>query len=267
MKAQLAIQKVLHERLLEAQKTNPRYSIRAYSKKVGVHFAALSLILNGKRNVSLKLAQRIAERLGLDPQERSELLDLFPKSRSSTLRPPGVSSGEVLGAQYLEFNAHQFKVAAEWEHFAVLSLLQCNEFRSEPSWIAARLNITEHRARQVVNRLIELGLLYVDSAGVLQRAKKNYRTPDDFESVILKKSHEQSLELAKSSLYRDAVDDRDFTSVTVAVSPKNIRTAKERIRKFQDELCDLLEEGRRTEVYRLSVQLFPLTSLNSGEVV
>ena len=35
--------------------------------------------------------------------------------------------------------------------------------------------------------------------------------------------------------------------------------AKARMRKFRDELCDYLEEGEKTEVYELSLQLFPRT--------
>ena len=173
------------------------------------------------------------------------------------------TSGEVLEPTYLQLNAQQFRVAAEWEHFAVLSLLQCSDFRSEIEWIARRLGITEARASQVVSRLLELGLLAADAEGKLSRSEKNYRTPDDTADVSLKKCHEQSLELARESLYRDSVDERDFTSVTVAVNPKNLRTAKEMIRKFQDELCDRLEDGTRTEVYRLSVQLFPLSTLSA----
>jgi uncharacterized protein (TIGR02147 family) len=261
MQAQMAIQKLLTERLSEAQAKNPGFSIRAFSTRVGVHFAALSAILAGKRNVSRKLATRIADRLYLDPQERAELLALFPEPKASARR--GVSAGEVLAPTYLQLNAQQFRVAAEWEHFAVLSLLQCSEFRSEIEWIARRLALTEARAKAVVSRLLELGLLTIDADGVLSRSEKNYRTPDDTADVSLKKCHEQTLELARESLYRDSVTERDFTSVTVAVDPKNLRTAKEMIRKFQDDLCDRLEDGTRTEVYRLSVQLFPLSTLSA----
>lgn len=264
MKAQLAIQTLLQTRFAEAQRTNPRYSLRGFAKKVGVHFAALSAILNGKRNVSRKLAARIAERLYLDPQERAELLVLFPETKASARR--GIAKGEVIEPTYLELNAQQFRIAAEWEHFAVLSLLQCAEFRSESPWIAARLNITEARAAQVVARLLELGLVALDGGGKLARSERNFRTPDDVADLSLKKSHEQTLSLARESLYRDSVEHRDFTAVTVAVAPKNLRAAKEMIRKFQDDLCDRLEDGERTEVYRLSVQLFPLSKLEQENV-
>lgn len=261
MHAQIAIQKLLNERLSEAQAKNPSFSIRAFSARVGVHFAALSAILAGKRNVSRKLAARIADRLYLDPQERAELLALFPEPRSKTTR--GRVVGERPDWTYLELNARQIRVAAEWEHFAVLSLLQCAEFVSETAWLARRLAITETRAGQVVGRLLEVGLLTLGAEGKLARSERNYRTPDDTADVILKKCHEQTLELARASLYRDSVEERDFTSVTVPVNPRNLRAAKEMIRKFQDDLCDRLEDGTRTEVYRLSVQLFPLSALSA----
>ena len=81
MKEQLAIQNLLRTKLSEIQKTNSQYSLRSYSKKVGIHVGALSCIINGKRNVSEKLAERIINRLLLDPQERSEIMALFPKKR------------------------------------------------------------------------------------------------------------------------------------------------------------------------------------------
>jgi uncharacterized protein (TIGR02147 family) len=262
MKEQVAVQNLLRTRLTDIQKSNPQYSLRAFAKKVDIHAGALSSILNGKRNVSRQLAERIAEKLFLDPQERSELLGLFPEKR----RPlaAGLESG-VLHARYLEFNASQFKIVAEWEHFAVMSLLNCANFESDPKWIADRLGITESRAKQVLERLVQLELFRLDETGNYIRQPRSYRTSDDIANVSLNKCHEQTLELAKLSLYRDSVKQRDFTSITMAIDPSKIPEAKERIRKLQDELSDILESGDRTEVYRMAVQLFPMTKVTDGE--
>ena len=266
VKGQVAIQNLLRVRLAEIQKTNPRYSLRSYAKKVGVHVGALSHIFNGKRNVSRELAERITRRLCLDPQERSEILGLFPARRRN--RKPGTDlgspeQGEVLQPRYLELSASQFKIASEWEHFAVLSLIHTKNFKSDAASIALRLGLTENRARQVVARLLELGLVELDSELKLRRTAQAFRTSDDVASLSMKKHHEQSLDLAKESLYRDSVEDRDFTTLTMAIDLKKLSTAKELIRKFQDELSDLLESGNQTEVFRLSVQLFPLTQLEN----
>ena len=262
MKEQLAVQNILRSKLNEIQRSNPSYSLRAYSKKLGIHVGALSSILNGKRNVSRDLAERIAARLLLDPQERSEVLSLFPLKRR--YQKPGTANVD-LEPRYLEFNAHQFKIAAEWEHFAVMSLLNCEGFESSSSWIASRLGISETRANQIVKRLLELGLFELSSEGNLKRSTKSYRTTDDVADLSLKKCHEQSLELAKESLHRESVEQRDFTSITMAIDPKKLSMAKELTRNFQDELSDLLESGHRTEVYRLSMQLFPLSKIESGK--
>lgn len=263
MNEQIAIQNLLRQKLAEIQRSNPSYSLRAYARKVGVHVGALSHILNGKRNVSRELAERISKRLMLDPQQRSEVLGLFPEKRK--YKKPG-ASGEVLSPRYLEFNASQFKIASEWEHFAVMSLLNCEDFTDSPAWISKRLGISETRAKQVTERLLQLGLFERNEQGRLTRSKQSFRTCDDVADVSLKRHHEQGFELAKESLYRDDVLIRDFTSLTMAIDPEKLSTAKELIRKHQDELSDLLETGHRTEVYRLSVQLFPLSRIENGVV-
>ena len=38
--------------------------------------------MNGKRNVSRDLAERVVNRLMLDPQDRTEVLELFPVKRA-----------------------------------------------------------------------------------------------------------------------------------------------------------------------------------------
>jgi uncharacterized protein (TIGR02147 family) len=264
MQEQIAVQNVLREKFAEIQRGNPRYSLRSFARKVGVHVGALTYIMNGKRNVSRDLAERIATRLLLDPQQRSELLGLFPEKVKYR---KAANANEAPESRYLELTASQYKIAAEWEHFAVMSLVNCEDFKSDAEWIAKRIGITPTKARQVVERLLQLGLFEMNEVGELTRSDKSFRTPDDVADLSLKKHHDQSLDLAKESLFRDDVSIRDFTTVTMAIDPKKLSMAKERIRKFEDELSDLLESGHRTEVYRLSMQLFPLSKFEKdGEV-
>jgi uncharacterized protein (TIGR02147 family) len=258
MKDQVAIQQLLQKKFVELQSSNPRYSLRAFSRKVGLNPGALSGILNGKRNVSAKLVQRIAERLLLDPQERSELFSHFRvlRYREESSHP----------AEYRVLNAAQFKVVAEWEHFAILSLMRTKDFQSDAQWIADRLGLTLSRTRDSLQRLIESGMVELSRDGGLQRVAPKYRTTDDVANMSLRRSHEQSLELAKRSLEQDAVSERDHTWVMFAMDPKKLSVAKEKIRRFQDELADLVETGDQTEVYRLSMQFFPLTKIEETGV-
>ncbi len=263
MKEQIAIQTLLRSHLLDMQGRNPSYSLRSYANKVGVHVGALSSIMNGKRNVSRDLAERIARRLLVDPQTRADLLGLFPARRKN--KKATDDQGPVT-PRYLQLEASQFKMIAEWEYYAVLSLMNCDDFQDDTSWIAKRLGITEARTLEVIKLLFEMKLIIRNEQDKLARAVSSFRSSDDTVNLSLRKSHEVTLDLAKDSLHRDSVSERDFTYVTMAIDPKNISVAKEMIRKFQDELSDVLESGNKTEVYRFSTQLIPFTKLKDKKL-
>lgn len=262
MEEQLAIQTLLRNHLVLAQSKNPKYSLRSYSRKVGIHPGALSSILNGKRNVSRDLAEKITRKLLIDPQQRSEILALFPEKRKyRTL----ADKAEDNSPKYLEIEASEFKLIAEWEHYAVLSLIKTKNFKSNVTWIAERLGISAFRANEVLERLFNLGFIRKNK-GKIERVHANIRSSDDTVNLSVRKSHEENLELARESLNRDSIHERDFTSITMPVDPAQMSRAKELIRKFQDDLADILNTGEQTEVYRLAVQLFPLTKINQSKV-
>lgn len=220
---------------------------------------ALSSIMNGKRNISRELAERIVRKLLIDPQKRTELLNMFPEKRVVK------KDKQKEEPRYLEIEASQFKMIGEWEHYAVLSLMNCKDFNDDSAWIAQRLGISEPRALEVLRRLLDMQLIKRNSEDKLVRVHSSIRSSDDTVNLSIRKSHEVTLELAKESLNRDGVHERDFTGITMAINPKHISEAKERIRRFQDELSDLLESGNQTEVYRFSTQLIPLTKLNQSK--
>lgn len=259
MDEQLAIQNLLRSHLLAAQSKNPKFSLRSYSRKVGIHAGALSSIINGKRNVSKSLAEKITRKLLIDPQHRNEILSLFPDKRKYRNT---VEMKEESGTSYLEIEASTFKLMAEWEHFAVLSLIKTHDFKKDPAWIGERLGISKFRANEVIDRLVELGFLKETVDGELVRVHANIRSSDDTVNLSVRKSHEENLELARESLSRDHILSRDFTTLTMAVDPAKMTVAKEMIRKFQDDLSEVMETGDITEVYRLSIQLFPLTKIS-----
>lgn len=252
MKGPSLVQQLLRRKLGEAQSQNPQYSLRAFAKRAGLSAGAVSAILNGKRLVSSKIAERLARNLLLDPQERSELLTAFP-------RRSGAKGADTIDPRYLELSAAQYRIVADWEHFAILSLLKTSGFKNDAEWIAERLGISTTRARSAVARLLDLGMAEKSSEGELTRSQPSFRSSDDVADLSVRKSHEQTLDLAKESLRVHSVAQRDHTAVTMAIDPARMPQAKELIRRFQDELAALVEGGTATEVYRLAIQLFPLS--------
>lgn len=262
---QLAVQNILRKKYLEIQTRNPSYSVRAFSMKLGLHASATNEIMKGERRVSRKLAERIADRLLLDPSERTSILKFFqPVEKKPAVRKSTSDEEKEVGADYLKLTGDQFELISNWIHFGILSLVKTKNFESSATSISERFGITEKQAADALERLERLGLL-VRKEGKLKRKHSRVNTPDDVLNISIQKAHIEDMELAKNSIMNDPVDKRDFTSMTMAVSTRLLPKAKEMIRKVQDEISDLLESEPTDEVYRMSMHLFPLSKTSSKE--
>lgn len=256
MEEQLAVRRLLQSKFDQGQAKNPSYSLRSFANKLGVGAGPLSQVLSGNRKVSRKMAERFCEALMLDPAERADVLKYFSSAISST------SLDSVDHDEYLKLSADQFKVMSDWYYYGILSLTKTVDFKNDATWIAGRLGISKVEASQALDRLFRLNLLETKN-GKVSQVKPRYRTTDDIAQTSVRKAHHQTLELARESLDRDSVEERDFTTMTMPTHPEKLKGAKELIRKFQQELCKLMMDTKKpTEVYRVSVELFPLTQLS-----
>lgn len=254
---QIEVVRVLQEKLHAARVKNPSYSLRAFASKLGLSPAAVSEILNGRRAVSEKTARRIADALILNPQElaRIEASAAGIKSQKRTARRERVQGQRPS----LELSMDNFQAISEWQHFAVMSLVETQGFKEDAAWVAKRLGLTRTAAKDALERLERLGMLQRDEDGVLRATGVNYRSPDEIASLALRKAHHANLELAKNSLEKDPLEKRDFTAVTMAIDPARLPEAKQRIREFRQEIEAFLEGGEKKEVYKFCMQLMPLT--------
>ena len=91
------------------------------------------------------------------------------------------------------------------------------------------------------------------------RLSPQLQTSEDIDSTVLQASHEEGLIMAREKLKEISVEERDFSSMTIAVDPKKIPQAKAIIREFQDKLEALMSDGDLSEVYQFNCQLYPLT--------
>jgi Mn-dependent DtxR family transcriptional regulator len=256
MNEQIEIRKILREEMSRLKEHNPAYSLRAFAKKLGLPPPAVSEILNGKRNITLRMATRIFDRLCIDPQRAQGLM--------SGLRDWGSVKPPVAQKVFLQLQADQFHVISDWWHFAILSLAETRDFDGRPDAIAARLGISVTEAQQATTRLIRLNLLKAESDGKLSVTGIQLRTATDVADRSVRKGHHQSFELAAQSLDQDPVDIRDFSGITMAIDPALLPQAKEMIKNFRRSLCEFLEKSDKREVYQLSIQLFPLSHSKKG---
>ncbi|OFZ49065.1 MAG: hypothetical protein A2381_15815 [Bdellovibrionales bacterium RIFOXYB1_FULL_37_110] len=243
------VQKIIIDEFKSIKVQNPAYSIRAYAKKLNIPVSALSNFLNGKRSITRKMALKIIPKLNISPDIKTKLL--FKQFKSDD------GSKQTLTLDY-------FATISDWYYFAILSLAEIDNFKATPKWVAKRLNIPLKTAEHAISILIRLRMLEMDASGSYFPTGIQFKTPTDIVSHCLKKHTLQTLELAKKSLINDSIEKRDFSTTTMAINPGNLPEAKKMIADFRKKLSQKLELGDKKEVYKLSIQLFPL-SRNTDE--
>lgn len=251
---ELTIKNLLLQELARRQSRNSSYSLRAFSRDLGVGVTTLSDVLAEKRNLSKSNLAKVMEKLSVSPLEKA---DLWEKYRENASR-----SKEEEEKTLLEEDV--FRIIADWYYLAVWSLAAVKNNQARPEWIAQRLGIKEEEARDAIERLIRLKLVK-KAQGRLVRTDTSLTTTTDIPSAAIRKHHSQNLHLAAQSLHRDPVEARDFGSVTMAVNPEKLAQAKKILFQTRKKIADLLETGDTSEVYTLSFQLFPLTKPRNSQ--
>jgi len=77
MIAQETFREMLRKAFKDKQETNPSYSLRAFSRDLSQHPAAISQIFSGKRHVSRKLALLLAEKSDFSEKQVDEVKLVF----------------------------------------------------------------------------------------------------------------------------------------------------------------------------------------------
>lgn len=251
MDAQTELRQIMTNELSRLKSRNESYSLRAFARKLDLVPSAVSEIMSGKRPISRRFAMKILSQLAVHPAESNRIVSGIPQS--------GSRSGSESTKEYVQLDMDAYHSIADWYYFAILSLSETKGFREDPRWIAKRLNIKVPEAMNAIKRLERMGMLKRDKQGQLVHAPERFRTSSDLANIALRQSHFQNLALAGRSLETDSVDKRDFSSMTMAIDPDLLPEAKKRIQKFRRSLCEFLESSNKTEVYRICIQLIPLS--------
>ena len=248
---QLEIRRLMKQEFCVRNGRNPKYSLRAFSNKLGISPAATSQIMNGDRTITRKMAHKILVGLDVTSTKTFELLGSLKGSKAlaSDAKP------------YLQLESDKMEVAGNWFYYAILSLAETKSFKSDPLWISRRLNISPQEARSALERLVRLNLLKQESSGKLKATGVQLSSGTGELNLFRRRHNIQNLEMAQKALSNVPLEFRDFSHMTMALDPSKISIAKEYLQSFRRQFCELMESTDKKEVYKLSIQFFPLTNL------
>ena len=245
---------------------NSAYSLRAYAKSLGLAVSGLSSILNKKSGLSEKMAQKIAVEIELDEVEREVFLNLV-NSEHSRDKQKRVDAKDRLNTlknkkKYEALSTNHYNLISEWYYFAIINVMDLTHFDGSAEFIAKQLNLDKLLVVKALEQLAQLSLVS-NNYGLYKLEQNNLSTTQDIASSAIKNSHMQRLKMAMHSLQKDSVEQRDISSISMAIDIAKLPEAKKKIKEFRRELSAFLESGDRNAVYNLNIQLFPLRGVEN----
>lgn len=244
------------------RQANPRYSLRAFARDIDCKVSSLSLIFNKKREISTASAAKIAQALELSSSESRYFLDLVHLSRAKNTGEKKIYEVRVRAQEEVQqrkpLQMDVFQLISDWYHSAILELTYVEGFRSDPDWIARKLDLSKSEVIQALERLKRLGLIE-EKNGVLKKRDRDLSTATDVPSQALRNICRQLIHKSLLALETQDINERDFGTITFSGNPSKLAKAKKIISQARREVCQLMETGTASDVYCFTTQLFKVT--------
>jgi uncharacterized protein (TIGR02147 family) len=252
--------------LIERQRKNPSYSMRAFAQFLGITQAAVSQVLSGKKNLSSETALQVASKLRLGAAETEYfcLLVQLSAAKRPLAKESILNKLNSLNPQrpVRELSVDYFRSISDWYHLVIRNMTEIEGVDFSPKAIAARLGITPLEAEAAIERLCRLELIEKDPEreGRYRKTADYVLTQSAVPNEALRAFHRQMMEKAVESLTTQTPREKVVGSETFAIDTGCLEEARRITEEyFQKMLALSRNPSKKTQVFHLGVQFFNVT--------
>ncbi|MGZ5279446.1 MAG: TIGR02147 family protein [Pseudobdellovibrionaceae bacterium] len=241
------------------------FSFRRFSQLCGISSPNyLQLVMQNKRNLSVALADTVADVLHLSAPEKEYFcalveLDLLPAIEKEKVQKRLLSSIKCLVAKQMP--KEQFRILHEWYHLVIRELVLLPDFQNNGEWISEKLRrlISPQHADESLSLLLRTGFLkHIDSKYI--QTDPVIETTDGFHELAVLKMHSETLKNWLLFINDTHRDQRELGILTIPIANSKIPEFKRRIQNFQDEIIGWLQdETNPDQVVQLGTYLIPIS--------
>ena len=253
------------------RKSRSGFTWRDFAKAAGYSSPVfLKLVCDGKSNLSEVGVERVASAMdlvGIDLRY-FRLLVAFNQEKDSTKKKSIFKEMRALAKENsMEMvGEDQFDYYDSWVNPVVREMApQMNN--ATPAQIADRLafETKTEEVKKALALLQKVGLLKKGQDGFEQAAKSITTGNLEVASLSVREMHRQMGELAVRALDEIPVKDRDISGLTLGISENAFYRISKEIADFRRRVTSIvLNDSGESRVFRLNVQLFPLTKEFKG---
>lgn len=193
---------ILKIQLQRRQELNPKYSLRAFAKKLEISPSKISELLSGKKKLSIKRAENIANRLGLIGKER----ELFILSTQIESTAKSINKDELKSKMRKlaeEINGGKTKQRNAW-YFGAVNALEAegrnsNDFGSELGLAPLQIENAKRFGKRIRKFFPERQEIRLEPLSVLKKLQEECvaHTESNLQADFIFLTHEQVREIEK----------------------------------------------------------------------
>jgi uncharacterized protein (TIGR02147 family) len=254
------LKRTLSERVLK----NPSYSMRSLARQLEMAPSMLSSVLNGKRNLSVTNAYKIASQLELADGESEYLALLVQLESADTLERKAAIQTKLRSLNpdhgIHDLTVDRFRMISNWYHLPILEMSEMRGVEVNASSVSALLKISKTDAELALDRLERLELLERDDQGLYRKVHDNLLATSELPDEGLRAYYRQMFSKAIDSVDTQTPQEKLIGSFNVAFDPAQLEEAKALLKDFFMKIGKLASKGRnRRKLYHLSSVFFDLT--------
>jgi uncharacterized protein (TIGR02147 family) len=249
------------------RKERTGFTWRDFAKAAGYSSPVfLKLVCDSKANLSEAGVERVASAMGLvgvDLQYFRQLV-AFNQEKSSATKKRIFAEMRKLADEnsFALVGEDQYDYYGSWLN-PVLREMAPRLTGATPAQMAGELvfNSDTTSVKKSLKLLEKNGFLEKDELGRYRQSNRAVTTGNlDVTSLAVREMHRQMGELGVQSLDQVPVNERDVSGLTIGISEHAFEKITKEIAEFRRRISSIvMDDSGEERVYRLNVQLFPLT--------
>lgn len=255
--------------LKKRQTKNRSYSLRAYSKLLGISHGSLSMVLAGKRGISPAMIHKISEKLDISFQEkelfRQSALSHFARAKKEKLKAHTKVKNLVQDSNVKILQCEQLAAINHWLHIAIFEII------SSTSHVTLETLVDYFpKHQQKLPSILEA----LETIEVIRKCGLEYhpvvqgvQTFNDIPSKSIREFHSSVIDQAGKAIHDQDVKLREFQNTVLMFPLEKMFEAKNLIRQFvlnfnqfayENININDLKLNQNSKIYSLSINFFRL---------
>jgi|GEM_PF-2242164 len=227
----------------------------------------ITQLLQGKKNVTPQLAEKIAELSEFQGRTRLFFFALIEYTQAKSHESKKMGLDRMIALQKEDGRVLQslhFDLCKKWYYPVIRELVRIVPVVDDFQEIAKMVSpaITERAAEEAIKDLVRIGLLvrnykrrYVQTASIIS-------FQEGWKSVVVHEFQHQAIELQKQALERYSAQDREIANSILCVSRERAALMKQRLQEFRKEMMQLVKSDPKEseQVFMLNIGFFPMST-------